>query len=587
MKLWPALVLTAVVSVGCGFGLGRVTLQQTGLRQTGLSQPQASVASSGITVAPAPAAASAPAPQAAAGGVRALNLLRVAFDTQGPQAQACLVFSAALASGSGSHTEDFLTLVPAAKPAVQLSGDRICLGGLSFGTSYSLTVRAGLEAADGTRTLADETLPLSLGDIPAQASFADDGFILPRNAAGLPIATVNLTHVHLRVDRITDHALVRSRPFDEYPDNGGEYDAKAGKEIDRLGAPVWEGELEVRNVRNEKIVTAFPLAGLLQTHAAGAYRITLVQPAQDNAGQSRESPQESSQERPQESQRWIFDTDLMLTTHRGTDGLHVFVRSLASARPLPGIDVALMAASNEELGRARTGADGQAVFAPGLLRGRQGLLPRMVMAYGGGDFTALQLDKPGLDLSDRGVDGRPDPGPVDAWLYTDRGIYRPGERVFLTTVVRDRLAATLPEGQAVTLVLRRPNGVEAGRWRQVPNAVGVAVQAIALSPAAPRGNWRIEESLAGTSTAIGSLELQVQERRGPLGMRWLVPTVRTGPANGLAGRYSGPRRGVLATATTRVGRTSRAVISRSRTVSTPQAPNGPGEASKTFCPSCM
>ena len=42
--------------------------------------------------------------------------------------------------------------------------------------------------------------------------------------------------------------------------------------------------------------------------------------------------------------------------------------------------------------------------------------------------------------------GREAPGPLDGYVYTDRGVYRPGEDVFLTALVRDRVghAATLP-----------------------------------------------------------------------------------------------------------------------------------------------
>jgi hypothetical protein len=32
-----------------------------------------------------------------------------------------------------------------------------------------------------------------------------------------------------------------------------------------------------------------------------------------------------------------------------------------------------------------------------------------------------------FDLPDRGVTGRPSPDPVEAFLYTERSIYRPGE----------------------------------------------------------------------------------------------------------------------------------------------------------------
>jgi uncharacterized protein YfaS (alpha-2-macroglobulin family) len=121
------------------------------------------------------------------------------------------------------------------------------------------------------------------------------------------------------------------------------------------------------------------------------------------------------------------------------------------------------------------------------------------------------LDKPAFDFSDRGVDGRADPGPVDGFIYTDRGIYRPGETIDVTTLVRGRLAEPLPAGQAVAIILRRPDGVEAGRWRLQPNQIGAATQLIELKPTAPRGTWRLEEVLAGTTPLIGALEIQVQD----------------------------------------------------------------------------
>ena len=46
-----------------------------------------------------------------------------------------------------------------------------------------------------------------------------------------------------------------------------------------------------------------------------------------------------------------------------------------------------------------------------------------------GDFSFLDLRRSAFDLTDRGVGGRASPGPVDAYLYTERGIYRPGETV--------------------------------------------------------------------------------------------------------------------------------------------------------------
>ncbi|MEV8761013.1 MG2 domain-containing protein, partial [Klebsiella pneumoniae] len=84
----------------------------------------------------------------------------------------------------------------------------------------------------------------------------------------------------------------------------------------------------------------------------------------------------------------------------------------------------------------------------------------MVLAFGADTaFSAIDLKRPAFDLGDRGVSGRPAPGPLDAWLYADRGIYRPGETVHVVALLRDRAANAADIAQA-QLVISRPNGVD-------------------------------------------------------------------------------------------------------------------------------
>ena len=82
---------------------------------------------------------------------------------------------------------------------------------------------------------------------------------------------------------------------------------------------------------------------------------------------------------------------------------------------------------------------GRVLFAAGLLKGRGAARAGAVMASDAAkqDFSRLELGKTPFDLSDRGVDGRDQPGPVDAFLYTERGVYRPGETVQLMAMLRD------------------------------------------------------------------------------------------------------------------------------------------------------
>ena len=71
------------------------------------------------------------------------------------------------------------------------------------------------------------------------------------------------------------------------------------------------------------------------------------------------------------------------------------------------------------------------------------MAPRIVDVTTADDYTFLDVARPPFDLSDRGVDGRTAPGPLDVFMTSERGIYRPGETAYLTALVRDAFAETV------------------------------------------------------------------------------------------------------------------------------------------------
>src|SRR5687767_2706120 len=119
-----------------------------------------------------------------------------------------------------------------------------------------------------------------------------------------------------------------------------------------------------------------------------------------------------------------------------------------------------MSRANEVLSTKRTDADGRVQFEAGLSRGEGALSPAMLVASEPkGDYAFLYLKSPAFDLSDRGVSGRQAPAGLDAFVYTERGVYRSGETVHITALLRDAQGAaalTVP----LTLVVERPDGLE-------------------------------------------------------------------------------------------------------------------------------
>ena len=162
------------------------------------------------------------------------------------------------------------------------------------------------------------------------------------------------------------------------------------------------------------------------------------------------------------------------------DGLNVFARSLASAKPIAGVELTLVAKNNEILGTAKTDDDGRATFTAGSTRGDGGMVPAAIMAKGAGDdFVFLDMTRAGFDLTDRGVEGRAAPGALDVYAYTERGIYRAGETVHVAALARDA-AASAVEHLPLTFIFSRPDGVEDRRLSSDGAALGGhAVDAVA------------------------------------------------------------------------------------------------------------
>jgi hypothetical protein len=152
----------------------------------------------------------------------------------------------------------------------------------------------------------------------------------------------------------------------------------------------------------------------------------------------------------------ILRTDLAPTVWRGADGLTVQVRGFADVLPRQGVALRLLAQNNDVLAEAVTGADGAGRFAAPLLHGEGAVAPRAVEAMAGDDYTVLDLDAAAFDLSDRGVAGLPHPGPLDAFVWLDRGIYRPGETANVMALLRDD--AGRPADIPARFIIRRPNG---------------------------------------------------------------------------------------------------------------------------------
>ncbi|RAI59717.1 alpha-2-macroglobulin family protein [Roseicella frigidaeris] len=435
--------------------------------------------------------------QALAEARRAAGLLvaGIATEPEAEPARACLRFTTPPARRTDWQPADWVrTEPPIPGLAVLREGEQLCLAGLPHGQATRVILRPGLPGEDGLRLNRETTLRIAMPDRAARIAFDASRFILPRGQAQrVGLATVNLSALALKVVRVSERNLL---PFARNGWTPGE--AIAGWNAEDIpeswGATVWEGRVELpARAPNRTERLALPLPEALRRAGPGLYAL-VVRPADGAKAAAAALP--------------VIVTDLGLTAWRGPQGLAVQARGLAGGRPLAGARIRLLSLGNDILAEAEAGADGTVRFAGPLLRGQGPMAPRALHASLGEDFVALDLDAAAFDLSDRGAGGAPQPGPLEAWFWLDRGIYRPGETVQAMALLRD--AAGAPRDLPARLRVRRPNGSVFAESVPARGPGASLAWPVALPAGAPAGLWSIEAFGDPAAPPIGRAEFRVE-----------------------------------------------------------------------------
>lgn len=467
--------------------------------------PAAILPGNAPTPAPAPASVAVgdhvPAPQP-------FSFVRSSTDLTHEQPSACLNFSRPLDARPEIHYGDWVKLTPAPDAQLRVRDMALCIDGLVLARRYQVAIATGLPARDGSRLDTSANTTIEFGDRPKMVNLAGQGFMLSRDdSAGFVVDTVNVDKIAVEVLRINDRlapGMIRTLRGEEQG-----YRWNLNKLVESSARALWSGTMEIKGPRNEVVHTAFPLSQITDPGQPGVYLIVAMK---TEGLQPRDKEKQFLWQRTDNdefSTQLVVHTDIAITSVRAADGLHVFTRSLSTAAPLPGVDVELQARDGQVLGKAPSDDTGHSVFAPGLLRGSGAASAHAVVAYGKEDFSLLDITQPAFDLSDRGVAGRDVPGPLDAFVYTDRGIYRPGERIHATSLLRDRIGQAIENGP-LTLTLLKPNGVAFKRTVLPPQPAGGFRMDYDLPDTASRGNWRVEASDAD-GKVIGETTVEVQD----------------------------------------------------------------------------
>lgn len=326
------------------------------------------------------------------------------------------------------------------KPAATLSVSPTRRGFRIFGDfkrgTYSMRIAAGTTSVGGGTLMATYEKTFSIPARQPQLSFASTGRYLPRGAwRNLPLNHLNLDSVALTVR----HVPVENLVF---------WMSEEGNEAatERTSNVLAKTTLALKGAEDTLATTYVDVASLVPANTRGLVEISATGGSRSAASRilltrlslvAKRSPASLEGKLPEEVRVWALDID--------------------STEPLSGVEVSLLKKSGQAVARCTTsGVQGCRLEVPAA--GVDTAEPFALLARQGEELTYLKYSELRADLAGFSVFGEPfrSEQAYRATLYSDRGVYRPGEVAHVVAVLRTQEDSAPPASMPVELEVVDP-----------------------------------------------------------------------------------------------------------------------------------
>ncbi len=386
---------------------------------------------------------------------------------------------------------------PAVKFTVESSDDGFLIHSDNFDQekSYNLTLVKGLKGRIGGTLHEEYNTTLTFGELAPSVSFTNDKgvYLSGKGARNIEVNIVNVPKVRIVVSKIYENNLlaagrygytpVETKPIAEsISSNGGDepdggYSDGGGDNSDAsLGDVIYEQDVDTRSLPkngsnrlfNFNIADKFP-------EFKGIYHLVI----------------RSATDYWVRDSRFVSLSDIGLIAKEGQQKILVFANSIKNAAAIAGVNIVAYGANNQLLGMGSTGAYGVAEIAYAR-KELLGFRPAMLIAKTSDDFNYLPFGSTRVNTSRFEVGGRRNnPTGLDAYVYPERDIYRPGEKLNFSVILRDRQWHS-PGVLPIKLKFLLPNGKELKTFRKSLNEQGSVEGSVELSTAAITGSYSLE-----------------------------------------------------------------------------------------------
>ena len=367
--------------------------------------------------------------------------------------------------------------------------------------TYQLTVSRALEGQFGGKMKNDYSDQVTFGKLQPTITFVNTKgmYLSSRGYKNLALNIVNVPKVTVSVIKVYEnnisHFMRRGSSGDYgYSDDGDGGGSFESYQTANMGDTIFSREYETSKLPglNAARVLHLDFQDKIKGYN-GVYVITVASKDHYWVQQS----------------KILSISDIGMIVKEEKDNIYVFANSIRDTRALSGVKVSFISTNNQQLYTATTDGDGMAVFA-GIGKQSPGFHVGLITAKMNDEFSFLWMDGSRIETSRYDVGGRmPNATGLNAMIYAERNLYRPGEVAHVSTIVRDE-SWNNPGEIPVKFRLMMPNGKEFATMRKILNTEGACETLFPIPPTALTGTYTLE-LYSGNDILLNSYNVSIED----------------------------------------------------------------------------
>lgn len=353
--------------------------------------------------------------------------------------------------------------------------DKLVLSGdFNSKQTYNINVLDGVKAIDGSLTNKVYIEQIRFDQKKPKIMFTNEGIILPTvNDKKVYLRTLNVTKIKLEVRKIYANnttAFLQSFNFngngtyngslddpsntDENYDN--DYVSYYNNRFSYIGDVLYSLNFDIENEIDTWVQSAIDLSDVLDNK--GFYMVTA---SFDEKGTSYNFNKDSYGDLYWSDQSYLYNngsvqktlllTDIGIMAQKTQKGLHVNVLNIVDNNTIRGAKVYLVSKNNQILEEKTTNADGVAEF--------EFYKNSFYVVAENRDNKSILVLRNALNTNGFAVDGAYTSNGINGFIYTERGVYRPGDTIYTAIIARNNGKA-LEDNQPVKISVFDPTGVK-------------------------------------------------------------------------------------------------------------------------------